>query len=330
MSRTAQITGLLLLVVVIAMIALGWRLYDQSVRSDKPSSLGMELIYALDRRQTSRAIQLLDQGADVTAKEPYSGRTCLMAAASTGAGTDPQLIKRLIERGASVDATDMNGRTAFDYLFTSGQASFAIAKLLLPKPAAIRRKQSGVSTLETAIQTHDPAIVGLVLDSGANASETDMGAKPLLITAAEADDLPTVKLLVNHGASVNARGQMQETALGAAIHLADEPMAQFLIAHGAEVNALDVDRTPMLVAATAGNLPNTVSALLGKGAKVDTPNALGLTALIVATREGRRTIVQALLKRGADTKIKDKTSRTARDWAKDQGFADIERLLAAH
>lgn len=328
MSRTAQVTGWLLLVVVIAMILGGWRLYVQSAQHDTPGSLGQQLIQALDRKQSPRARELLDKGADVTAREQYSGRTCLMAAAATG---DEEMLKRLIQRDASVDATDSSGGTAFDYLFVYHHANYRLAKLLVPKPAAIRRKSYGtVSTLEAAINSHDAAIVGLVLDAGANPNQTDMGLKPLLITAAEADDLPAVKQLVNHGASVNARGQLQEHALATAIHLADDAMAQYLIAHGADVNVVDSDKVPVLVAAASGNLPNTVTALLAKGAKVDALNSLGETALIVATREGRRDIVETLLKKGADTKVKDKTNRTARDWAKEQGFADIERILAAH
>jgi len=328
MSRTAQITGALLLVVVFATIAAGWGLYARSTVDSRPKSLGLQLIDALRQRQLPKANQLLDQGADIAVREQYTGQTCLMAAAATG---DLAIIQRLIQHGARVDDTDNYGRTAFDQLFLSGSVKYPVAKALLPKSAVIRRKQpGGPSTLETAVQTHDSAIVGLVLDSGANPSGTDMGMKPLLIVAAESDDLPTVNLLVNHGAAVNARGPLHETALSTAIRLTDEAMAQFLVAHGADVNALDTDHTPVLVAASASNLPITVAALLRKGAKVDARNAAGETALITAARDGRRAIVEQLLKRGADPTIKDKTSRTARDWAKEQGFADIERLLATH
>src|SRR4051794_8855388 len=103
MSRTAQVTGGLLLILIIAMIAVGWRLYDRSNRNDRHGSLGLQVIDALDHRQLQKANQLLNQGADVTTKEHYSGRTCLMAAAASG---DEEIVKRLIRSGANVDVVD--------------------------------------------------------------------------------------------------------------------------------------------------------------------------------------------------------------------------------
>ena len=328
MSRTARVTGALLLLVVIVLIFAGWRLYDHSMRGQGPRSLGEQLIEALDQNSLPKANQLLDQGADMAAKEPYTGRTCLMAAATR---SDEAIIRRMIQRGADINAMDVSRSTPLYYLLATGHPTLTLVKLLLPKADLMRHNfGSGTLALERAVEIRNPQIVRVLLDGGANAGGKGMAGKPLLIAAVEADDLATVRELVSHGASVNVPGQQGERALQTTLGLGDDAMAQYLIAHGADINVADADgNTPLLLAA-ANNLSGTLTALLAKGAKVNARNKKGETALIVAVRDGRGEMVDALLKAHADTTPRDKTTRSALAWAKDQDFAGIAQALKKH
>jgi ankyrin repeat protein len=325
MSRTAKITGCLLVAIIGAMVIAGWRIYDHAAHDHVPQSLGEQLIDALDRRSLTRASQLLDAGADVRSREQFGGRTCLMAAAMH---PDPIFIQRLIERGADVNATDFSGSTPLDYLLSGGHATSAMAKMLMPAVSHLQRnRNTGSSSLVLAAQAHDPAVIAVLLNAGASPNDKDMGGKPLLIVAAEADDLPVVKQLVAHGASANTRGPMAELPLSIALKLGDDAMGQYLIAHGADRDAVDTDGNPVLVSAVANNAPGSFRALLSRGAKIDARNKGGETALIVAAHEGRREMVDALLKYRADSTLHDKTTRTALAWATELGFADVVRTL---
>ncbi len=325
MSRAGQVTGAVLLVIVGVMVFAGWRLYDRAVRVHSRQTLGEALIEAVDHHSASRASELIAQGADINVREQQSDRTPLMAAADSA---DAVLITLLLEHGAEINTTDAMGATPLSHLLASKHATLSMVKPLVSNTVAARYMQrNATSQLELAIQTHDPQIVGLLLDAGANPGQMDMGGRSILMEAVQADDLPVVKQLVAYGALSKSRAGLAGPPLHAALNLGDDALAQYLVTHRADPNSLDRNGDTALIAAVQNNLPASFAALLARGARVNAANKKGETALIVAAREGRREMVNALLQRAADTSRRDSTTRTALAWAKDQGFGDIEITL---
>ena len=327
LSRTARITGALLLATVAALIVSGWRLYDQATRKQSPQSLGEHLIDALNRKDLTAAQRLLDHGADVRVKAANRSQTCLMAAADA---PEPALIKQLLRRGADVNAIDANGDCALTDLFRSGHPTPELVRLLLPRASLLRNvhNQSG-SLLAFAVWTGDPQILRILMAAGPNPNGMDWNGKPLLIKAVEFGDIAMTRELVSHGAAVKIKGPQGEVPLEIALKLVDDPLAMYLVAHGADINAPDSTGSTPLIAAAANNLPGAMNALLVRGANMNARNKRGETALFIAAREGRRDLVTMLLKHGAKLGIHDATTRTALAWAKDQGFATIEADLKA-
>src|SRR4051794_32060977 len=97
MSKAARISGAVLLIVVLATVFGGWRLYELSTQK-APSTLSQQLIAALNARDYSSAARLIDEGANVNYATPYSGETSLMAAAA--ASGNVAIIQRLLRNGA--------------------------------------------------------------------------------------------------------------------------------------------------------------------------------------------------------------------------------------
>ena len=257
MSRTAKVTGVLLLAIVIALVAGGFRLSEYSSHKQAPKSLGEDLIDALDKNDIARARQLLARGADVNVRDPSTGRTCLMAAATVA---NAEFTKLLIQRGADLNALDNSGSSALVGLLSSGHATPELTKLLLPQTHVLRRGGgTGSGPVCLAIQTHDPKIVAILLNAGASATDRDATGKPLLISAVETDDRAIVKELVLHHAVLSASGPNGERALKTAIKAGSEGIAQFLVRHGADCDCRDTNGdTALTEAAARGKNPELV------------------------------------------------------------------------
>ncbi len=172
-----------------------------------PGAAGNSLLHmAANRNLPEIAEMLILVGLDVNAAEGEYDQTPLMAAASTA---NLDLVKRLVEAGARVNAKDRFGVTAVeaaagsgslevvDYLiecgadFDSGDIETPIfeavkygylelTKLLLEKGANVNRQGSGKSTLlHYAAENRNPEMIKLLLEFGARKDlEDNYGATP--------------------------------------------------------------------------------------------------------------------------------------------------------
>jgi hypothetical protein len=123
------------------------------------------------------------------------------------------------------------------------------------------------------------------------------GWTPLMIAAAERH-LDTVAVLLEAGADPNLRNGYGRTALMFASSYGQVAIAERLIDAGADVDAVPSDQS-------------------------------GWTALIAASAHGMTSTVELLLRRGADPDIKARNGQTALLIAREQGHADVVRLLEA-
>jgi uncharacterized protein len=165
-----------------------------------------------------------------------------------------------------------------------------------------------VDTNGNKIQTqaeNDPftAIIGRLLESGADLNARDEeGATPLLV-AAEFGRLGTVEMFLGRAADMEARDNDGNTPLIAA--------------------ACDCAE------ATMPDTFDVIKLLLEKGANINARNTAGNTALMIASGGGvvKTYIVRLLIERGADLRIKNAEGQTALAIATKDGVSDVIPLL---
>jgi DNA polymerase III delta prime subunit len=136
---------------------------------------------AAEKRKLEMAKLLLDNGANVNAKDDYSD-TPLHAAAQKN---NLEMAKLLISKGADANALNKRGGTPLHWAARNG--NLKMAKVLLVQGVDINAKTDGL-----------------------RAKSNEQGFTPLHY-AAEKDDLEMVKLLLDNGADVNVKDQQDHT-----------------------------------------------------------------------------------------------------------------------
>jgi len=262
------------------------------------------------RSQEQRYVQIERQPSSIEMN------AALFSAADKGC---LDLVKRLIEAGASVEARD----------------------------------RLGAKPLARAAAAGEPEIVTLLLDHGAPIDAQSLDGSTALTQAAEAGRLPVVRLLVERGAQVNLTGRTGITALSAAAYMGSLPIVQFLMEKGADPKLIDTtQKTAIVYAAARGFFPvvrllldqgidvnakygndltalmwaagysaeagvndvvEVMTLLIERGARLDEQDNRGRSALMIAAELGHTPAVDLLLAHGADKSLKDKQGKTAGD-----------------
>jgi uncharacterized protein len=225
--------------------------------------------------------QLLNSG--LTPNDRWYGSLPLHSAVYGG---QTEVVQLLLDRGADVNAVDMNtggmGETALHYATRSGAKSATV-------------------------------IVGLLLGSGADVNAKDLTGNTPLMSAL--DNREIALMVLAQGADVNVRDQGGNTALmyAAARHLTG--MIQTLMKKGADINAQNNGGSTALMktsgAIDAVDDPDTVQAVLDNGADPNKFDHNGYTALMYAAQEGLNGAARVLVAAGADTGKRNKDGKTA-------------------
>jgi uncharacterized protein len=221
---------------------------------DPRAAAAQALINAAKHRDSARALALINEGADVNATE-VDGTTALMWAAYYG---DADVVAALLSAGA--DATPHN-----DY---------------------------GVSALSEAAIAADTAVIRLLLEAGADPDSPTPEGQTALMAVARTGNVQAAELLIRAGADVNAREEWGgQSALMWAAAQSQPAMIALLIEHGAEVDARGAIRDWQRKV-TAEPRPKDM-------------NRGGFTPLLYAAREGCIACAHELLAGGADINLSD-------------------------
>lgn len=164
--------------------------------------------------------------------------------------------------------------------------------------------------------------------------ETDAQGNTPLNIAVHNNDIAMAKLLIDHQADINQQNSISDSPyLYAAAQGKTEILAYML--ENATPDLAVHNRfggNGLIPAAEKGHIEN-VKLLLEAGQEpIDFQNDPGYTALIeaVALRDGSKLyqdIVKLLMEHGADQDIRDNSGRTALDYAKQNGYTEIEKIL---
>ncbi|KAK3262418.1 hypothetical protein CYMTET_28726, partial [Cymbomonas tetramitiformis] len=155
-----------------------------------------------------------------------------------------EVVRKLVEKGAEVDAEDGEGRTALTVALAFGQEGVARA----------------------------------LLEAGAGVN-AGTGQRPLH-GAAKRGTMEVVKEFMEKGVEVDVEDREGCTALTVALAFGQEGVARALLEAGAGVN-VGMGRRPLHAAAEKGTV-EMVRELVEKGAEVDAEDREGRTALTVA------------------------------------------------
>jgi ankyrin repeat protein len=240
---------------------------------------------------------------------------------------DVEIIKLLLEKGAYVNAKNINGASALMSAAVEGQTN--AIKFLLDKDADINAKDTnGATALILAAGFGKTDAVELLLDKGMDINAERNDGTTALMLAAGKGQMNAIKLLLDKGAKVNAKDTNGATALIFATAVAHQMDAvELLLDKGADINAKENDGTTALMLATGTGYTNVIGLLLDKGADINAENNNGITVLMWAAGAGNIEVVKLLLARGADINAVSPLGFTALGMARERGNAAIVQLL---
>lgn len=316
-------------------------------REVRHQRLNRELILAIEAENEDRALSLLRQGADGTARENDATK-------HTSAGDelrefwnrlrhkqDPALKPgdAAMNRGALLlyyNSTPPEG--AVNTLTVPGHPQERLALALIDAHAEISdTDDSGATPLYWAVHYHHHTVVRRLVSAGAavNVELREAGGSPLI--EADAED---TRVLLGHGADLNtdregegplfeANAEKTELLLLHGAHIedlegygwtplyfacfnGDDLTVRVLLAHHANVSAQDTlyGLTPLLRAARSCRL-ETIKALVNAGANIHTRGWNGTTALMFSVDNGDNRVFYWLLNQGIDVNLRGIRGETA-------------------
>lgn len=234
---------------------------------------------------------LLDAGASVDALG-VSGATPLITAARRG---HVDVVRQLLRAGANPAHVDGYGRTAS--MVAADYERAAIIEVFVEAGVDLNQTTDAGSALFAAIRLGDLDVIDQLIASGVRIDEPDSKGRTALHGAVVGHHRAVVGRLLEGGANPNSTTEDGFTPL----HLCDDhDIAQQLLSAGAEVDATSkTGRTPLMVAAEA-QAAEVVKLLLSAGADPNRHWEDGLTVLHSAVHSSHQGIGRAILAAGAD------------------------------
>ncbi|MCJ1455007.1 hypothetical protein MMC28_005361 [Mycoblastus sanguinarius] len=266
----------------------------------------------------------LEKGAHVSASDRYGGTALERAAKSN----NKRIVQLLLDNGVDVNAQNAQGETALRCVPFHGRkdGDIAVVRLLLENGADIESKSlNGFTALLSASLYGKEEIVLLLLEKGADIESKSPDGVTALIYAAQYGNEETVRLLLEKGADIESKTSDGFTAL---LSASKEEIVRLLLEKGADIESKTSDGLTALTYASQYRNEEIVRLLLEKGADIESKSWNGSTALMYASQCFRNEkVVRLLLDKGAKIDTENKRGETALFWAKRGRNEGIVRLL---
>lgn len=175
----------------------------------------------------------------------------------------------LIDRGAKVNVLDKNGVTILRAAFGGTDRNLELIRKLLEKGASVINPTGGMSYLHQMVHSRDVEVANLLIQFGADVNERDKGCYgtvlQMALTAGSNEGM--VQLLLDQGAKVNQVFTYGNTELHLAVLKGYANSVRWLLEHGANPNLKNDDgHTPLYLAYKHGQR-SIATALRSAGAK---------------------------------------------------------------
>lgn len=272
------------------------RLLDPLQRAAEKGNVKM-VRFLLEERRVNPNGELDDSFGGVTRLSTHgTGKTEGFTALSRAVeGDHREVIALLLAHGARVAGRTRSGDPIITFAVKKGRTEL-LRELLARGPRVDAKDFDGATALIHAGRLGKVAEAELLLASKASTQPRDRAGFTALLTAASSGSVAVIELLLRHGVSISEK--------------------------------LPDGTTPLLAAAGAGKA-EACRFLVEKGASIDEPQReTALSALHLAARGAHAETVGTLLTLGADRTARDKTGRTATDYAELSGDIDAITLLA--
>jgi len=322
------------------------------------------LIRAVLKGDAGAVQLLLDHNADLTPKVIPDGWDALMIAAKSH---HVQIVKLLLDKGASVTSTDASGRSCINLLMESkpryGTPNWDIMERVVRMACPLDYPANFGNTLMCIAASHSAlGLVDALVARGCDVSfgDPENHHRTALMAAlmSKNPNITVVKLLLAKGSDIDDQDDMGLSPLMMAVVSEKPEIVELLLERGASMvllnkkgeTALDLclakpnhnclailsSKAPkmspeirLLHAAQAGNVKDVLAILdEGKGVDVDAADSTGRTALMLSARAGHEETCKVLLSRGADVTLRDKEGLSALMWALQSNKKVCASLLA--
>lgn len=200
-----------------------------------------------------------------------------------------------------------------------------IAEAVEAQPALARsRDAQGISALMLAIYTQQPVIRDFLM--------TRLEALDIFEAAAVGHNQRLHQLIAADAMSARAISPDGWTPLHLAAAFAGPDAVTLLLEHGAHVHQTShnpMRNQPLHACIALNNSIETIRALLAAGADVNATQHGGYTPLLQAAAAGKKELVLLLLEHGARADCRCDQGKSAADYARERGHADLVELLTA-
>lgn len=241
--------------------------------------------------------------------------------------TDTRMLAMLIAKTAAIEVRDDNGTTPLlEALYRDNQAA---AAMLVQAGASIHaRDASGESPLSYALKSGGMLLSAVMTQATINTPDAD-GRSVLHVILEAKPNAGFIEQALNLGALINNRDAKGKTALHLAVEYGYTDIIKLLVARGADIFMKDSRGvSPLLFAINTKSQTqqsSLLTALLGNNPNVQ--DILGDTALHYAASLGNEQAVLAILTLNPIKTIVNANGETARDVARNRGYAKIAELL---
>lgn len=205
------------------------------IKEDNPPMTKYALIEAAERGDVDELRKLIDRGADLNATDTR-GRTAMMAATHAN---KPESVKILIEAGADVNKQD--NRLDNPFLYAGAEGLLEILRLTIDAGAdpTITNRYGGVAIIPASEHGYVQVVEELLTRTKINVNHVNnLGWTALLeaviLGTGSENHKRVVELLIKHGADVNLADSDGVTPLQHAKNRRYKDIAQILEAAGAK------------------------------------------------------------------------------------------------
>lgn len=280
-------------------------------------------VYAAVVTHDHKALQtLLDAGDSPNGVQASNGAPLAMA----GLIGDLEAVKILLKSGADIDRLDGFGIGVNALIYATSADHIEVVRYLLSRGAQVNARDTlyGDTAVLVALRSHNPEMISLLKNAGADVNLSNKSGFSLLMTAAWENDYDQVKFLEANGAKFNSP---DEELLYAVIR-GDVAEIQRVLAAGAKVNqSYRYGRTPLMLAAQNGETA-AVKVLIGAGADINAICSNGETPLMYAISSRHKSTILAVLDAGPDLNVAANGGATAlSELAMQLDDPDLVRLL---